>query len=113
MQKRVSVKMKQVVEAAGRLFLENGFVAVSMDAVAQEAGVTKQTVYRYYRSKEKLFEAVQKSLAASADWNEPGRFEDPDTDYRIPTIIIYVKYTFVFHFLSSNSSIHINNFNTI
>jgi TetR/AcrR family transcriptional regulator, mexJK operon transcriptional repressor len=35
-----------------------------MDTVAAEAGVTKQTVYRHFASKEKLFIAVLRSLAA-------------------------------------------------
>ena len=79
MQKRDSKKTRQIVEAARQLFLAKGYVAVSMDAIAQEVGVTKQTVYRYFPSKEKLFEAVLESLAAVADWNEPGRFQGVQT----------------------------------
>lgn len=47
-----------ILEAAGQLFLERGFQGTSMDAVAQVAGVSKQTVYSHYRDKDDLFQAV-------------------------------------------------------
>jgi AcrR family transcriptional regulator len=48
-------KIAQVKEAARRLFLEFGFAATSMDAVAREANVSKATLYSYFPSKEALF----------------------------------------------------------
>lgn len=44
-----------ILKAAGRLFLKHGYAKTSMDAVAREAGVTKQTVYTHFKSKEGLF----------------------------------------------------------
>jgi len=44
------------------LFLQQGYSATSMDAVAAGASVTKQTVYRYYPSKEELFVAVMEKI---------------------------------------------------
>lgn len=46
-----------------------------MDAVAAEAGVTKQTVYRYFGSKEQLFVAVLKGLVV--EHVHPGIAEAP------------------------------------
>ena len=37
------------------LFLEKGFDGTSMDEIAERAGVSKQTVYSHFRSKEDLF----------------------------------------------------------
>lgn len=51
----VGRKLTQVNVAARRLFLEQGFAATSMDAVAREAGVSKATLYSYFASKEALF----------------------------------------------------------
>jgi AcrR family transcriptional regulator len=51
----VGRKLTQVHEAAHRLFLEHGFGATSMDAVARQAGVSKATLYSYFPSKEALF----------------------------------------------------------
>lgn len=57
-----SQKPAAIQAAAQRLFLEHGLRQTSMDAVAAEAGTTKQTVYRYFGSKERLFVAVLESL---------------------------------------------------
>ncbi|WP_052745734.1 TetR/AcrR family transcriptional regulator [Allosalinactinospora lopnorensis] len=59
---RSSPKPAAIRSAAQRLFLARGMRQTSMDAVAAEAGVTKQTVYRYFGSKEQLFVAVLRSL---------------------------------------------------
>src|SRR3954452_6666727 len=36
---------RQIVEAASRLFAERGYAASTIDAVAQEAGVSRKTVF--------------------------------------------------------------------
>jgi TetR/AcrR family transcriptional regulator, mexJK operon transcriptional repressor len=46
-----------ILEAARRVFLREGYSA-SMDSVAAEAGVSKQTVYNHFGSKEGLFRAI-------------------------------------------------------
>jgi AcrR family transcriptional regulator len=48
----------QLVNAAERLFTDQGFHATSLDAVAAEAGFTKGAVYSNFASKEDLFFAV-------------------------------------------------------
>ncbi len=45
---------RRVVAAALRLFVERGFVATSMDAVAVEAGVSRATVFAAFGSKAAL-----------------------------------------------------------
>ena len=44
-----------IVEAAQRLFLERGFGAVSMDELAEAAGVARRTLYNQFASKEEIF----------------------------------------------------------
>jgi len=51
-----------VVEAAYELFLEGGYAATSMSAIALRAGVTKPVVYACFPSKETLFAAVREEL---------------------------------------------------
>jgi AcrR family transcriptional regulator len=51
-------KAESILAAAKRMFLEGGFGAVSMDAIAREAGVSKATVYAHFAGKEELFGAV-------------------------------------------------------
>jgi TetR/AcrR family transcriptional repressor of mexJK operon len=51
-------KRAAILEGARAVFMREGFVQGSMDAVAAEAGVGKQTIYRHFRSKEALVEAL-------------------------------------------------------
>src|ERR1700738_4881667 len=44
-----------MVEAAERLFLERGFGSVSMDELAEAAGVARRTLYNQFASKEEIF----------------------------------------------------------
>lgn len=50
-------KKKRIFEAAVDLFLSNGFDNTSMDQIAEQAGVSKQTVYSHFKNKEELFSA--------------------------------------------------------
>ena len=52
-----------ILEAAAELLLRRGLGAVSMDAVAEQAGVSKATIYRWWPSKEML------ALDALLDWS--------------------------------------------
>ena len=54
----VTRREARIVEVATRLFIERGFDATSIDAVAQAAGVSKPTLYARYDDKRALFEAV-------------------------------------------------------
>src|SRR5271165_4975791 len=44
-----------IVEAASRLFLEHGFGSVSMDELAEAAGLARRTLYNQFASKEEIF----------------------------------------------------------
>lgn len=48
-------KRDAIRQAAVRLFMSEGLQRTSMDAVAAEAGVSKQTVYSHFDSKDALF----------------------------------------------------------
>lgn len=48
----------QLIAAAAAVFGRRGFVAASLDEVAEEAGLTKGAVYSNFDSKEDLFQAV-------------------------------------------------------
>lgn len=52
---------EQIVAAATRLFYAEGIRAVSMDAVAGRAGVTKKTLYYHFTSKDELIAATIES----------------------------------------------------
>ena len=56
-------KAATILHAARQAFLASGFGAVSMDAIAREAAVSKATVYAHFNSKEALFGAVVADVA--------------------------------------------------
>jgi TetR/AcrR family transcriptional repressor of mexJK operon len=60
-----SPKRDAIVGAAIGLFLESGYGAVSMDAIAAAAGVSKRTVYSHFENKETLFGAVMGHLCSA------------------------------------------------
>jgi TetR/AcrR family transcriptional repressor of mexJK operon len=53
-----SPKRRQVLDAATELFMAQGYGAVSMDAVARTAGVSKATLYAHFPSKDALFATI-------------------------------------------------------
>lgn len=64
---------ERIVAAASKLFYREGIRAVSVDAVAEEAGLTKRSLYYHFRSKDDLIEAYlayrdQPNLDAYSRW---------------------------------------------
>jgi AcrR family transcriptional regulator len=64
---------QRIVSAASKLFYGEGIRAVSMDAVAEKAGVTKRTLYYHFKSKDDLVAAYlhgrdQPNLSLFAQW---------------------------------------------
>ena len=57
------VRRESIVEAATEVFAERGLDAVTMDDIADAAGVAKGTVYLYFDSKEDLVTALQARYA--------------------------------------------------
>jgi len=58
-------KYHMILHAASRLFLKEGFANTSMDTVAKASGVSKQTVYSHFESKDALFKAAITSKCRS------------------------------------------------
>jgi len=69
------VRPQQIMAAAAKVFARDGLHGASLDHVAREAGITKGTIYLYYRNKEDLFLATmrQKSAEAFAALEAAGR----------------------------------------
>ena len=58
MRKRSEHLRQQIVQAAHDLFLRDGYVSTSVDAIAAQAKVTKRTIYGYFPDKRALFAGV-------------------------------------------------------
>lgn len=64
---------KRIVDAATKLFYAEGIGRVSVDAIAEKAGLTKRTLYYHFRSKDDLIAAYldardQPNLKQMAGW---------------------------------------------
>ncbi|HRF49853.1 MAG TPA: TetR/AcrR family transcriptional regulator [Anaerolineales bacterium] len=59
---RPSRKRTLILQTAQRLFRDRGFAQTSMDLVTAEAGVSKQTVYAHFSSKDTLFVEVLRAF---------------------------------------------------
>ena len=72
------VKRAQILDGAKRCFMQVGFEAASMNDITTEAGVSKGTLYVYFKDKEDLFKELidrEKSAvmgAARKELEKPG-----------------------------------------
>lgn len=69
-ERRSASKRRAILEAATTVFLRGGYLGGSMDEIAALAGVSKQTVYKHFADKERLFsEIVRATVDEIADPN--------------------------------------------
>ncbi len=66
----------RIVEAAGGLFLNRGFIRVTADELAAEVGISKATLYKVFRGKEDILGAVVRGLMADIAGRVDGLIRD-------------------------------------
>lgn len=62
--RRKEARPGEIIAAGLAEFADKGFAAAKLEDVATRAGVVKGTIYRYFESKEALFEAALKAQVA-------------------------------------------------
>ena len=85
-------KRTAVLEAAMLLFPSRGYDGVSMDAIAQAAGVSKLTVYSHFADKEGLFAAAVTECCAQL---LPHRLFVPDPGLPVSEALFQIARPFV------------------
>lgn len=55
---KTNEKDQKILDAATKFFLTHGFSGTTTDMIQKEAGVSKATMYGYYKNKEVMFAAV-------------------------------------------------------
>jgi TetR/AcrR family transcriptional repressor of mexJK operon len=78
-QPRSARKRRTIIDAATTVFLRKGYLGTSMDEIAALAGVSKQTVYKHFADKERLFSEIVRSTVdevAESVFGEVARLED-------------------------------------
>lgn len=72
----LEMRNQELIEAAGRLFLKNGYTRTSLESIAREARVAVRTIYVKFGGKAGLLKAV---LASRRERLFAGRDMDTDT----------------------------------
>ena len=79
-----NAKRRQIMEGARAMFLARGFDAASMADIAKAAGVSKGTLYVYFKDKDELFTAiVHDECALQAE----GVFDFDHADHDVETVL--------------------------
>ena len=63
-QRRAEDRPREICAAALEVFAEKGFAAARLEEIARRAGVSKGTLYLYFKDKEDLFRAVVRDTVA-------------------------------------------------
>ncbi len=66
---RSQMKRQQILDAATKLFIQHGY-AITMDSIAVEANVSKQTVYAHFKTKDELFETCIRAKCMESQCEE-------------------------------------------
>lgn len=66
-----------IIEAARKLFAENGYKAVTTKQIAQEADANEVTIFRLFENKNKLFEEVIKYITNKPNTSDYIDSEEP------------------------------------
>jgi len=67
-QRRKEARIPEILDAALACFAQKGFAGTRMDEIAARAGITKGTIYLYFKSKQLVFEALaRQSIGAQLE----------------------------------------------
>ncbi|MEU5979759.1 TetR/AcrR family transcriptional regulator [Streptomyces sp. NPDC047315] len=80
-QQHLDARRRQILDGAARCFARNGFHATSMQDVLGEVGLSAGAVYRYFRSKDELIEAIANEVfdGVRAAFFDAARSDPPPT----------------------------------
>jgi AcrR family transcriptional regulator len=87
-----SAKRRQIIEGARAVFLCQGFDAASMNDIARAAGVSKGTLYVYFKHKEQLFEAI---VEQECEGQAEGIFELDANDHDVEGVLTRLGFAYV------------------
>jgi AcrR family transcriptional regulator len=57
----------KIIEKSGSMFLELGFKSVTMDDIANEMGISKKTIYKYFNNKDHLVDETTMFVQQTID----------------------------------------------
>jgi AcrR family transcriptional regulator len=99
-QRRPDRRPEEILDAALRVFVQRGLHKAKLEEVAQEAGISKGTIYLYFKNKEELFVATAHRVMASIEELDIEQYLAPSVtkDARLPHLLRQVAQTAYRHF---------------
>jgi TetR/AcrR family transcriptional repressor of mexJK operon len=85
---RSARKRRAILDAASAAFLAHGYLGTSMDEIAAAAAVSKQTIYKHFADKERLFSEIVEATVdeagdrVAAEASELAASDDLEADLR-------------------------------
>ena len=102
-----SEKKARIINAALKEFARNGYSKASTNDIVKEAGISKGSLFNYFRSKKELYlflldyvAKVIEQIYAKVDWNEPDFFARM-RQLGLVKFRVYKKYPYAFNFLKA------------
>src|SRR4029078_870775 len=80
-----NAKRRQILEGARAVFLARGFDAASMADIAKAAGVSKGTLYVYFKDKDELFAAIVQGVCSM---QAEGVFDFDRADHDVEAVLL-------------------------
>ncbi len=80
-----NAKRRQIVEGARQVFMTRGFDAASMMDIAKAAGVSKGTLYVYFKDKDELFADI---VSGECVMQEKGVFDFDHADHDVEAVLL-------------------------
>ncbi len=100
---------EQLLEAASRLFEENGYSGTTTAAVAAKAGVAEVTLFRHFKNKETLFRETVKQIQGSVILE----ISDHEGDLGLREGLSYFSKALCRYFIEQNRTIRMMLFESI
>ena len=81
----------KIIQAAGLAFVEKGFQGATMDEIARNAGLSKPTLYAYFKNKQDILRAGFKNMEGGLDPEIYKESDSLDALEEISDLIISLK----------------------
>ncbi|MDA3885251.1 MAG: TetR/AcrR family transcriptional regulator [Candidatus Delongbacteria bacterium] len=66
-EKKDPTSKEKIILSAMELFARNGFIPTTVDSIAKKAGLSKGSIYNYFKSKEEIFKAIISTMLEFSD----------------------------------------------
>lgn len=92
-QRRPSQRPDEILDAALRVFAQRGLHKTKLEEIAKEAGVSKGTIYLYFKNKEELFVAAAQRILPNLDEIYTQSAHTPTPDASLSPLLHHVART--------------------